>query len=135
VTINFLAFQSSILVNPQKYIFIRRRIQLGTNDEGLHLSESKENVVLVGSKPVMNYVVACITLFNSGLDEITVKARGRAVSHAVDCVGLLGRAFVKDLAVKDIKIGTEEIERYEGGKTNVSTIDMVISKGGEASNE
>ena len=122
-------------MNPQRYIFIRRRIQPSTNDGGLHLSESKENVVLVGSKPVMNYVVACITLFNSGLDEITVRSRGRAISHAVNCVELLGRAFLKDLAVKDIKIGTEEIERFEGGKTNVSTIDIVISKGGKASNE
>lgn len=99
------------------------------------MSESKDNVVLIGAKPVMNYVVACITFFNSGLDEIIVRARGRAISHAVDCVELLGRAFVKDLAVKDIKIGTEEIERFEGGKTNVSTIEIVISKEGETSNE
>lgn len=25
-----------------------------------------ENVVLIGRKPVMNYVVACITFFNAG---------------------------------------------------------------------
>jgi DNA-binding protein len=99
------------------------------------LSDSKDNVVLIGAKPVMNYVVACITFFNSGLNEITVKARGRAISRAVDCVELLGRAFVKNLDVKDIKIGTEEIERFEGGKTNVSTIDILISKGDEVSIE
>ena len=122
-------------MNLQKYISICRRIQLSTNDEVLYLSESKDNIVLVGAKPVMNYVVACITFFNSGLDEIRVKARGRAISRAVDCVELLGRAFVENLAVKDIKIGTEEIDRFEGGKTNVSTIDIVIGKGDETSDE
>ena len=86
--------------------------------------------MLVGIKPVMNYVVACITCFNSGTDEVVVKARGRAVSRAVDCVELLRRAFVKDLTVKEIKIGTEEIEQSEGRKTNVSTINILIGKGG-----
>ncbi len=93
-----------------------------------HLSESKENVVLVGIKPTMNYVVACITFFNDGASEILVKARGRAISRAVDCVELLGRAFVEDLAVKEIKIGTEEVEQSKGRKMNVSTINILIGK-------
>jgi len=36
-----------------------------------------ENVVLIGRKPVMNYVVACITFFNAGEKQVVVKARGR----------------------------------------------------------
>jgi len=93
-----------------------------------HLSVSKENVVLVGIKPAMNYVVACITFFNSGANEVIVRARGRAISRAVDSVELLGRAFIKDLTVKEIKIGTEEMEQSEGRKMNVSTINILISK-------
>jgi DNA-binding protein len=76
----------------------------------------------------MNYVVACITFFNSGADEILVKARGHAISRAVDCVELLRRAFVKNLIVKSITIGTEEIERSENRKTSVSTIEILIDK-------
>jgi len=98
---------------------------------GLHLSGSKDNVVLIGTKPVMNYVVACITFFNSGVDEIAVKARGHAISRAVDCVELLKRAFVKNLAIKGITIGTEEMDRFESRKTNVSTIEILIDKQGE----
>mgnify|MGYP001066679863 FL=1 len=94
----------------------------------LYLSKSKDNVVLIGTKPVMNYVVACITFFNSGVDEIIVKARGRTISRAVDCVELLRRAFVKNLTIKGIKIGTEEIERSESRKTSVSTIEILINK-------
>jgi len=40
--------------------------------------------VLIGRKPVMNYVLACITLFHSGAKEVNIKARGRAISRAVD---------------------------------------------------
>ena len=92
------------------------------------MSGSKENVVLIGTKPVMNYVVACITFFNSGVDEIVVKARGHAILRALDCVEMLRRAFVKNLEIKGITIGTEEIERFESQKTNVSTIEILINK-------
>jgi len=89
-----------------------------------------ENVVLIGRKPVMNYVVACITFFNSGEKEVTVKARGRAISRTVDTVELLRRSFVKDLEVKSINVGTEEIQREEGGTRNVSTMEITVAKKG-----
>ncbi len=88
----------------------------------------KENVVLVGRKPVMNYVVACITFFNTGEREVVVKARGRAISSAVDTVELLRRAFVKDLEIKGIEIGTEEMVRPEGQRANVSTMEITVTK-------
>lgn len=88
----------------------------------------QENVVLVGKKPVMNYVVACMTIFNSGADSITVKARGRAISKAVDVVELIRRSFLKDLEIKSISIGTQELISQDGRKSNVSTIDIVISR-------
>ena len=87
-----------------------------------------ENVVLVGKKPVMNYVVACLTFLNAGAKEIVIRARGRAISKAVDTVELLRRAFVKDLELADIQIGTEEIERADGRKSNVSTIELRVVK-------
>ncbi|RLI15000.1 DNA-binding protein Alba [Candidatus Bathyarchaeota archaeon] len=87
-----------------------------------------ENTVLIGKKPVMNYVVACLTFFNSGTKKLIIKARGRAISRAVDTVELLRRAFVKDLQLQNIAIGTEEVERAEGQKTNVSTIEITVAK-------
>jgi len=88
-----------------------------------------ENVVLIGKKPVMNYVTACITFFNSGEKQVIVKARGRAISRAVDSVELLRRAFVKDLEIKRIDLITVELVRAEGGqKSNVSTIEIAVSK-------
>ncbi len=88
-----------------------------------------DNVVLIGRKPVMNYVTACITFFNSGEKQVVVKARGRAICRAVDTVELLHRAFVKDLEIERIVINTEELVRAEGGqKSNVSTIEIAVSK-------
>jgi len=87
------------------------------------------NTVLVGKKPVMNYVTACITFFNSGEKQVVVKARGRAISKAVDTVELLRRSFIKDLEVKEIRLGTEEVVRAEGGqKSNISTIEIIVVK-------
>ena len=44
-----------------------------------------ENVIYVGNKPPMSYVLAVVTQFNtSGSDEVIIKARGRAISRAVD---------------------------------------------------
>jgi DNA-binding protein len=83
-----------------------------------------ENTVLIGRKPVMNYVVACLTFFNSGEKDVCVKARGKAISRAVDTVELLRRAFVKDLKLISISIGTEEVQREEGRMSNVSTIEI-----------
>ncbi|MEM3356251.1 MAG: DNA-binding protein Alba [Candidatus Bathyarchaeia archaeon] len=90
--------------------------------------QTGENTVLIGKKPVMNYVVACLTFFNSGTKKVVVKARGRAISKAVDTIELLRRAFVKDLQLQGININTEEVTRGEGQKTNVSAIEITVTK-------
>ena len=88
-----------------------------------------ENVVLIGRKPVMNYVTACITFFNSGEKQVVVKARGRAICRAVDTVELLRRAFIQDLEIQHIDISTEELFRAEGGqKSNISTMEIAVTK-------
>jgi len=94
----------------------------------LTVPPSRENVVLVGKKPVMNYVVACVTFFNAGADQVVVKARGRVISKAVDTVELLRRGFIKDLEIRKIDIGTQEIGGAEGQKSSVSEIEITIAK-------
>ncbi len=89
-----------------------------------------ENVVLIGKKPVMNYVVACMTVFNLGVKQVTIKARGRAIPRAVDTVELIRRAFIKNLVIPEggINISTQELTGQDGRRTNVSTIDISIAK-------
>jgi len=86
------------------------------------------NTVFIGQKPVMNYVTACLTVFNTGGKEVILKARGNSISRAVDAVEVLRRGFVKDLVVKDIKLGTEEMVREGNRKSNVSTIEITVTR-------
>ncbi|MBD3191705.1 MAG: DNA-binding protein Alba [Candidatus Heimdallarchaeota archaeon] len=90
--------------------------------------KSDGNVVYIGSKPVMNYVLACITQLNEGNQDLVLKARGRAISRAVDTAEIIRHRFVTDAIIKDIKISTESIERNEGGTANVSAIEIIIGK-------
>lgn len=87
-----------------------------------------DNVVFVGRKPTMSYVLAVITQFTDGLKEVHIKARGRSISRAVDVAEIVRNRFLEDVKLKDIKIGTEERAIEEGGKINVSTLDIVLTK-------
>jgi len=91
---------------------------------------SESNSVFIGRKPVMNYVLACITLFHGGAEEVNVKARGMAISRAVDVVEIVRRRFLPDVKVKNIGIGTEQMVPTEEGGTpmNVSTIEITLTK-------
>ena len=87
-----------------------------------------ENVIYVGSKPPMSYVLAVVTQFNSGSDEVIIKARGRAISTAVDAAEITRNRFVTDAKLKEIKIGTESITNEEGRTSNVSTMEICLTK-------
>ena len=90
--------------------------------------KTQGNVVFIGSKPVMSYVLACITKLNEGNNDLILKASGRAISRAVDTAEIIRHRFVTDAVIKDIIISTEQIERSEGGTANVSAIEILISK-------
>jgi DNA-binding protein len=90
--------------------------------------EAESNVVFVGKKPAMSYVLACVTQFNDGSSNIILKARGRAISHAVDVAEIVRNKFVTDTEVKDVKIDTEVVETEQGEKLNVSSIAIVLGK-------
>jgi len=104
--------------------FIKEKLR----SEAVKMADS--NAVLIGKKPVMNYVLACLSLFHGGAGEISVKARGRAISRAVDVVEVTRRRFMPDLQVKDIGIGTDQLAPFEEGGTpsNVSTIEITLGK-------
>jgi DNA-binding protein len=87
------------------------------------------NTVYIGRKPVMNYVLAVITNFNSSdTKEVTLKARGRAITTAVDAAEITRRRFLKELNVSKITLGTDEIPQEEGGTRNVSTMEIHLTR-------
>ena len=89
----------------------------------------RTNIVYIGSKPVMSYVLAVMTGL-SGVDEkeIVLKARGRAISTAVDVAEVARRKFLKEVDVSQISIGTEELQEDDNRMRAVSTIEIVLSK-------
>jgi len=90
--------------------------------------KADENVIFVGNKPPMSYVLAVVTQFNSnGSDRVILKARGRAISRAVDTAEIVRNKFMKDAKVKDIKIGTESMTNEEGRNSNVSSIEIYLT--------
>jgi DNA-binding protein len=86
--------------------------------------KTSRDYVIVGLKPLMNYVVACMTLFNAGNESVCIKARGRHISKAVDTVEMLRRVFLKDLVVENIDLGTDVYTAPNGRETSVSTIEI-----------
>jgi DNA-binding protein len=93
--------------------------------------EKKPDVVFVGNKPPMSYVMAVMTALSSGaITEITLKARGRAITTAVDVAEITSNRFMKDLAITAVGIGTEEMPAREGDNRsrNVSIIEIKLAK-------
>lgn len=92
------------------------------------MAEEDDNTVYVGSKPAMSYVLAVVTQFSEGQDTVHVKARGKAISRAVDVAEMVKRKFVDDAVVEDISIDTDQIETDEGEELDVSSIQIDITQ-------
>jgi DNA-binding protein len=87
-----------------------------------------EGTIYVGKKPVMSYVLAVVTQFNQGAPQVHVKARGRAISTAVDATQIVKNRFLPALQVKDVKLSTEELKGDDGSVSRVSSIDIFLAK-------
>jgi len=74
----------------------------------------------------MNYCLAVLTSLKDG-SSVALKARGRAISTAVDVAEVTRRRFMENLIVENVEIGTEELES-EGRIRNVSTITILLKK-------
>ena len=96
----------------------------------IEMSE-KSAIVFVGSKTPMDYVLAVITRLSAGdAKEVILKARGQAITTAVDVAEITRNRFLKDLKVSKIAIGTEEMPAREGENRArmVSTMEITLAK-------
>ena len=84
---------------------------------------SEEAIIYIGNKPPMRYVTAMITAYNQqGVDSITLKARGRTISRAVDVAEITRNRFITELETPIIAIDTEQLPGMDGGTRGVSSI-------------
>jgi len=111
---------------------VLRRAKKPSKQQGGKIMAEKEvnpdeNTIYVGNKPPMSYVLAVVTQFNGGSEEVIIKARGRAISRAVDTAEITRNRFVQNAKIKEIKIGTESITNEEGRNSNVSSIEISLT--------
>jgi len=88
----------------------------------------EDNVVFIGTKPPMNYVLAVVTQINGGSPTVVLRARGQAISRAVDVAELVRNKFVEGLKVQNVRIGTERVTNERGRNVNVSMIEIHLGK-------
>jgi len=76
----------------------------------------------------MNYVLACVTQLNGGHREIILRARGRAISHAVDVAQIVKNKFMPDTEISNVKLATETVKDISGQELNISSIEIFLGK-------
>jgi archaea-specific DNA-binding protein len=87
------------------------------------------NHIYVGKKPVMSYAMsALIQLSQAG--EVNIKARGLAISRAVDVAEIVTKRLGNGtFSVKNVNISTEQVKSTETGEMrNVSSIEILVGK-------
>ena len=91
---------------------------------------SDPNLVIVGTKkPILNYVTACITAFNSGEQKIKLRARGKAINNVVEVSNLLKNKFINNVKIADIKINGEEVIAPDGKNIRLPFMEITFNKG------
>ena len=87
------------------------------------------NIVLIGKKHTMSYVLATVTQFNNGEEEVLIKARGKAINKAVDVAEIVRNRFYQGSLINGISVMTENLKSLSGDMVNVSAIEIRMGKG------
>lgn len=98
----------------------------------------ENNVVFIGRKNTMAYVLAAMTQFTK-TNSVVIKARGRAISRAVDVVEVVRNRYMPNAVIKNVEIKTEEVqprpregeteeEAKQRGPSKVSAIEITLEK-------
>jgi DNA-binding protein len=78
----------------------------------------------------MTYAFEVVGQLNSGVNEVLVKARGRAISRAVDVAEVVRRHRLMEgtVTIGSVSIGTERLTNREGKDLNVSFIQITLTR-------
>ena len=94
---------------------------------------SRNNIVYIGKKPAMSYVMAVLATFNNQ-ETVEIKARGRSITTAVDVAEIARNRYIDNLSRPKITIETEKIMDGESER-NVSCITIELTKGAAGAKE
>ncbi len=91
----------------------------------------EREIILIGTKPFMNYINSIKILFiKKGINEVVIRARGKAISKAVDVAEATRKRFLKEknIRIKEIKIDSEKFENKMKKEVDVSSIQIILRK-------
>jgi len=93
-------------------------------------NENHNNTVFIGIKPFMTYVTGVVMQFTTqNANEVVIKARGKFISRCVDVAEVASKRFLENtVAVKDIKINSEEFKNEAGKLVRVSSIEITLAR-------
>ena len=85
-------------------------------------------LILIGVKPLVTYVNSTLTQLST-LPTVTIKARGKRITQAVDVSQfIMKRMHSIGYRISDVRISSDALESRDGKTRNVSTIEIDISK-------
>ena len=88
----------------------------------------ERNTIPIGKKPIMTYVNSTLTQLSS-LPSVTITARGRSITAAVDVSQfILKRMNSVGYKISDVRISSSLLESNDGKKRNVSSIEIDIMR-------
>lgn len=92
------------------------------------MSNKAADEIFVGKKPIMTYVTATLVQL-ANQPNVTIKARGMSITKAVDVAQVVvKRMDTLGYKIKDVKLGSEQMQSQDGRNRNVSTIEIELSK-------
>jgi len=96
-----------------------------TNDDD---KERIRDVIFVGTKPIMVYVTATLTQL-SNQQTVTIKARGKRITQAVDVSQMIVKRMDSvGYVISDVRIASDSLTSQDGRLRNVSTIEIDVTK-------
>ena len=87
----------------------------------------RKTVIVGKSKPLLNYVTACITMFNSGAEQVVLRARGEAINMAVEVAQVLKKRFMSDVEICNIQIDGENVISRDGRQLNLPVLEIELT--------
>jgi DNA-binding protein len=91
------------------------------------MSEETRTVIVGQSKPLLNYVTACITMFNGGARKVVLRARGEAINMAVEVYQELKKHFISNVKISNITIDGENVTSRDGRQLNLPVLEIELS--------
>ena len=85
-----------------------------------------ENMIYIGTKPIMTYVTAALTRLSS-LSIVTIKARGKRITQAIDVSQMIVKRMNEvGFVIEDVRILSDSLVSRDGQKRSVSTIEIDV---------